>query len=190
MVDYSKRESLLFGCCEGRREGLMREYQHILGKMLVEDTDFWEEMAPTLDVNADFPGEHGLRRIMGTLVDMRAKFEGTITWDALEMEATRTMRNRWDVEEAQASIALMRDMELDEGRRRLARAQFGWWRRFVVLAKIGNACWELKEDGMLVSDARLDRIADEVRALAATLEPRGDAEGAVPRLPGVGAEWS
>ena len=160
----------LFGCCSGERNHVIEEYQKILAKMLIEDREFYDEMRPALDVNADFPLSHNLKYIIGTLIDMRVRYGEDITYDALQLETTRKITNKWDVEEIEEFIRVLRDMSITEEKKRLCKEQFLYWKQFCILAKIGNATLDMVREPWSIGDGKLNRMIDEVKELAGRLE--------------------
>lgn len=161
----------LFGCCSGDKSGIIREYQLILAKLLVEDVEFFYEIKPGLDINEDFLGEAGLRMIVGTLVDMRARYDSEVTYDSLEIEVLRKVGNKWDVEEVKEYIKALRDMELSDSSREMCKEQFNYWKQFVIMAKIANITIDMVKEPWFVSDGKLKRMIEQVRDFASELSP-------------------
>lgn len=164
----------LFGCCSGERNGIIREYQRILAKALIEDRDFYDEVLPGLDINETFFGEPATKTIVGNLIDMRARYESEVTYEALEMEVLRRVSNDYDREEITELFGILK-RDIPAERLEMCKEQFLYWRQFVMLAKIGNACVDMLREPWFVGDAKLNKMIGEVRDLAGRLSPVGAA---------------
>lgn len=159
----------LFGCCCGDKNGIIREYQRILAKVLIEDREFYDEMLPGLDINETFIGEMPLKTIVGNLIDMRARYDAEVNYDALEAEVLRRTTNGFDRDELTETFEVLRK-EVPAERLDMCKEQFLYWKQFVVLAKIGNACVDMLREPWFMSDAKLSRMIEDVKVLAETLE--------------------
>ena len=159
----------LFGCCSGDKNGIIREYQRILAKVLIEDREFYDEMLPGLDINETFIGEMPLKTIVGNLIDMRARYDAEVNYDALEAEVLRRTTNGFDRDELTETFEVLRK-EVPAERLDMCKEQFLYWKQFVVLAKIGNACVDMLREPWFMSDAKLSRMIEDVQGLAETLE--------------------
>lgn len=159
----------LFGCCSGDKNGIIREYQRILAKVLIEDREFYDEMLPGLDINETFIGEMPLKTIVGNLIDMRTRYDAEVNYDALEAEVLRRTTNGFDRDELTETFEVLRK-EVPAERLDMCKEQFLYWKQFVVLAKIGNACVDMLREPWFMSDAKLSRMIEEVQGLAGSLE--------------------
>lgn len=162
----------LFGCCSGEKNHIISEYQHILAKALIEDREFFDEMLPGLDINETFFGQLPLKTIVGNLIDMRAKYESEITYDALEVEVFRRVNSDYEREELIETFEVLR-RDISVERLSLCKEQFLYWKQFVVLARIGNACVDMLREPWFMNDARLNKMIDEVQDLAGRLNQVG-----------------
>ena len=162
----------LFGCCTGDRNHIILEYQYILAKALIEDREFFDEMLPGLDINETFLGVESLRTIVGNLVDMRARYETEVNYDALEAEVVRRTHLDYAVEEAEQTFKKLKE-DVPAERMQMCKEQFLYWKQFVVLAKIGNACVDMLKEPWFMNDSRLNRMIDDVQGLAVRLSPVG-----------------
>lgn len=162
----------LFGCCSGEKNHIISEYQYILAKVLIEDREFFDEMLPGLDINETFFGQLPLKTIVGNLIDMRAKYENEITYDALEIEVFRRVSSNYEREELIETFEALRK-EVPAERLDMCKEQFLYWKQFVILARIGNACVDMLREPWFMSDARLNKMIDEVQDLAGRLNQVG-----------------
>lgn len=162
----------LFGCCSGEKNDIIMEYQRILTKALVEDREFFDEMLPGLDINETFFGQRTLKTIVGTLIDMSARYDSEVTYEALQIEVMRKLHNDYDLEEAEETFkVLMEDIQVE--RLQMCKEQFLYWKQFVILARIGNACVDMLKEPWFMSDSKLNKMIDEVQDLAGRMQHVG-----------------
>lgn len=161
--------SYLFGCCTGEKHELIREYQRILAKLLIEEREFFDDMLPGLDINTDFC-DSTLRKIIGTLIDMRSRYDADIDYASLQVELLRKFNQPWDAEEIKAHMEWMEKCDLDSNRRQLCKEQFLYWRQFGVLAKIANATCDMLREPWFQTDGKLRKMIEEVKFWASKLE--------------------
>lgn len=159
----------LFGCCSGEKNSIIREYQRILAKVLIEDREFYDEMLPGLDINESFIGELALKTIVGNLIDMRDRYDAEVDYDALEVEVSRRVSSEYDREEITETFKVLRQ-DIPAERLEMCKEQFLYWKQFVVLAKIGNACVDMLREPWFMSDAKLKKMIEEVLDLAFELQ--------------------
>lgn len=158
----------LFGCCSGEKNNIIREYQFILAKALIEDREFFDDMLPGLDINEDFIGELTLRTIIGNLIDMRARYDSEVTHDALEMEVRRRVHGDWENEEITETFKRLRE-DVPQENLELCKEQFSYWKQFTTLARIANATTDMLREPWFVTDSKINRIIEEVQGLAGQL---------------------
>lgn len=159
----------LFGCCSGEKNHIISEYQYILAKALIEDREFFDEMLPGLDVNETFLGVMPLKTIIGTLIDMRARYKNEVTYDALEIEVVRKTRDKYNLAEVKETFERLRE-DIPVEKQDMCKEQFIYWKQFVVLARIGNACVDMLKEPWFMSDAKLNKMIGEVQDLAGRME--------------------
>lgn len=162
----------LFGCCSGEKNHIIMEYQRILAKVLIEDREFFDEMLPGLDINETFFGQMPLKTIVGNLIDMRARYDAEVNYDALEAEVLRRTTNGFDRDELTETFEVLRK-EVPAERLDMCKEQFLYWKQFVVLARIGNACVDMLREPWFMSDSKLNKMIDEVQDLAGRLNQVG-----------------
>lgn len=162
----------LFGCCSGDKNSIIREYQRILAKVLIEDRDFYDEMLPGLDINETFFGQLPLKTIVGNLIDMRDRYDAEVNYEALEAEVLRRVSSEYDREEITETFkVLKKDVPVE--RLEMCKEQFLYWKQFVVLAKIGNACVDMLREPWFMNDSKLNKMIGEVQDLAERLNQVG-----------------
>ena len=159
----------LFGCCTGEKNQIIREYQRILAKVLIEDREFYDEMLPGLDINETFIGELPLKTIVG---DMRARYDAEVNYDALEAEVLRRTTNGFDKEELTETFEVLRK-DIPAERLDICKEQFLYWKQFVILAKIGNACVDMLREPWFMNGTKLNKMIEEVQDLAGRMQQVG-----------------
>ena len=159
----------LFGCCSGEKNRIISEYQYILAKVLIEDREFFDEMLPGLDINETFLGAMPLKTIVGTLIDMRSRYNNEVTYDALEIEVVRKTHNDYVLEEVKETFKKLRE-DVPVEKLEMCKEQFNYWKQFIILARIGNACVDMLKEPWFMSDARLNKMIGEVQYLAGQMQ--------------------
>lgn len=162
----------LFGCCSGEKNSIIREYQRILAKVLIEDSEFFDEILPGLDINESFFGDYPLKAIVGTLIDMKSRYNSIISYDALEAEILRRTSNEYDREEIAKTLEVLKE-NVPVERLEMCKEQFKYWKQFVILAKIGNACVDMLREPWSMRGAKLNKMIEEVKDLAGQLNQVG-----------------
>ena len=160
----------LFGCCSDTRNNIIREYQRILVKLMIEEPEFYHSIKDGLDINSSFVNESSLRMIVGTLVDMKAKYDSDVSYDSLEIEVLRKMTNEWDIEEATETFRVLKSMELTENQRAMCKEQFEYWKQFVILAKIANATVDMMREPWFQTDGKINKMIEDVKTLSGQLK--------------------
>ena len=159
----------LFGCCTGSNSTIIREYQLILAKILIEEPEFYHTIKDGLDVNSTFVNESTLRIIVGTLIDMRSKYSSEVFYDALEIESLRKLGNKWEVDEVTETLKVLKSMELTDNQRAMCKEQFEYWKQFVILAKIANATADMLREPWFQTDGKINKMIEEIKGLSGHL---------------------